>query len=391
MHNRQTAHAALPRPSHDENARQDFVMNFRRFLSRNVAPGAFAVYHSRAEPKLEAALGRKPETADEIRPAMLQEPIYQLWSAMQRQSQEMVWDSVIDTIERSLPKLQEDARKGGPLGSLRLADEGFQIPRYHSVYDIHLQPGGYHGEVGNDDVSAGLIYDMGVPIYSVGMLGKENASTGQTIVNYVQSLHPDFKPRRILDLGCAIGNSTLPWAQAYPDAEVFGVDVGAGCLRHAHVRANALGVAAHFSQQNAEDMDFEDGSFDLIVSALLFHETSRTAVPNILKQCSRLLAPGGMMVHFDGFRTDPVDPIRAFFGDWEVYNNNERFLRTVHRLDWIGEVEAAGFPCDRIHFEKTPFVSFEAFTTPGTKGYMTGFGDVPLLVASKSAAPVEGQ
>lgn len=391
MQNRQTPHAALPRPLHDENARQDFVMNFRRYLSRSIAPGAFGAYHKRVEPALEASLGRKPETADEIRPGMLRDPIYQLWSAMQRQSQEMVWDSVIDTIERSLPEMQEQASKGGALGSLRLAGDDFEIPRYHSVYDIHLQPGGYHGEVGRDDVSAGLIYDMGVPIYSVGMMGKENASTGQTIVNYVRSAHPDFRPLRILDLGCAIGNSTLRWAQAFPEAEVHGIDVGAGCLRHAHVRANALGVEAHFSQQNAEAMDFADGSFDLIVSALLFHETSRSAVPNILKECARLLAPGGMMVHFDGFRTEAIDPLRAFFGEWEIYNNNERFLRTVHRLDWVGEVAAAGFERDRVGYEKTPFVSFEAITKPGTKGYMTGFGDVPLLVASKSPALAGGQ
>ena len=54
-----------------------------------------------------------------------------------------------------------------------------------------------------------------------------------------------------------------------------------------------MGAAIHFSQQNAEKTDFADGSFDLIVSHIFLHETSRTAVDNILAECRRLLKPGG--------------------------------------------------------------------------------------------------
>jgi len=382
MNHRQSEHAALPRPLHDENARQDFVVSFRRHLSRQIAPGAYAAYQTRVEPELERELGRKPRDADEVRAGMLRDPLYQMWSAMQRQSQEMVWDSAIDTIERSLPRLREQAKVAGPLGSLRLS-ETLEIPRYHSAYDIHLQPGGYHRDSGSDDVVAGAIYDLGVPIYAMGMMGPENNSTGQTLVNFFQTQWPDARPQRILDLGCAIGNSTLPWAQAYPDAEVHGVDVGAACLRYAHIRANALGVAAHFGQQNVEALDFADDSFDIVCSALLFHETSRSAVPNILREAFRVLKPGGVMIHFDGFRTDPIEPIRAFFSEWEIYNNNEYFLKTVHKLDWIQQAIEAGFPADGIAMRKTPFVAFAPLTERGTKGYMTGFGDVPLLVAHK--------
>ena len=68
--------------------------------------------------------------------------------------------------------------------------------------------------------------------------------------------HPDVK-RRILDMGAAIGNSTLVYCDAFPDAEIHAIDIGAPLLRYGYARATALGRSVHFSQQNAERTDFE--------------------------------------------------------------------------------------------------------------------------------------
>ena len=384
---RQTAHSALPVPTHDENARQNFVVAFRTHLTQKVGPGAVGAYKARVEDQLIDELGRPPKDSEEVRKGMTRDPLYQLWSAMQRQSQEMIWSSAMDTVERTLPTMrgQEQARaqSEGQRGSLRL-DPALEIPRYHSVYDIHNQPGGYHTDFSDDDYAAGAIYDLGVPMYAMGMMGPENNSTGQTLVNCFQTVFADRKPERILDVGCAIGNSTVPWARAFPQAQVHGVDVAAPCLRYGHIRANALGVAIELSQQNAEATDFPDSSFDVIASALLFHETSRTAVPRILREMHRLLKPGGVMLHMDGFKTIEQEPLDAFIGEWEVYNNNEYFLKTLRQMDIIAEVERAGFDRDKIRFELTPFVSGAEITKPGTKGYMSGFREIRALIAEKS-------
>ena len=52
----------------------------------------------------------------------------------------------------------------------------------------------------------------------------------------------------------------------------------------------------HFSQQNAESTDFESGSFDLVISHIMLHETSKSALVRIMKECRRLLRPGGVIV-----------------------------------------------------------------------------------------------
>ena len=156
-------------------------------------------------------------------------------------------------------------------------------------------------------------------------MGPFNDDLGASLVAYLQAQHPNFQPRRILDLGCSVGHSTLPYADAYPNAEIQAVDVGAPMLRYAHARAEALGKAVHFSQQNAEQTNFADGSFDLIVSHILLHETSSKAIRNIMRECHRLLSPGGMMFHVEVPQYQGMDLYDQFILDWDTYNNNEPF------------------------------------------------------------------
>ncbi len=340
-------HAMLPQPDHDEQARQDFVSTLRGHLSGRVMPGAYRVYQSRVEPAFKAQHGRTPADQEEVRQVMTKDSYYQFWSAMQRRSQEMLWESVIDPTERQLPTLIGRAGKlktrklaKGRRGSLRI-DPGLKVPRYHTAADIHLQPGGYHTDFTSDDVAAGVVYDQGINLYMGGALGPENNLTGDTLLAYIQEKHPDFKPRRILDIGCAIGNATLVWARAFPQAEVHGIDVGAPVLRYAHARAQAFGVPVHFSQQNAEQTDFEAGSFDLVISHIVLHETSKSALVRILRECHRLLRPGGLMLHLEIPRGKTV--IEKFMHNWESYNNNETFCRYMTDIDLKAEALKGGF------------------------------------------------
>lgn len=377
-----------PLPTAEEKSRQDFVASLRRFNGRVIGVRNADVYQKSVEPAFEALHGRKPESIAEVRELMLDNPYYQFWSAVQRNSQEMVWASVIDTTERNLSRVIDLASSGHELGSLTL-DPALEIPNYHSQYDIHLQPGGYHSEQVEGDVSAGLIYDLGVPIYSGGSMGAENNLTGQTVVNAYKSLFPGGKPERVLDLGCAIGNSTLPWVEEFPDAEVHGVDVAAPCLRYGHVRANAQGKAIHLSQQNAETLSFPDNHFDVVGSAILFHETSTKAVPRILSEVQRVLKPGGVMIHFDGFTITRNEPFMAFLMLWEVYNNNEAFLLALQSLDMPQLAREARFEDARL--EKVPFARLgdvgEVPKAQVKKGYGTnrGFGNVDVLVGRKAS------
>lgn len=338
----QFAHRMLALPVHDEASRQDFVRDFRMHLATTVYPGNRAAYAERAEPAFAKAKGRKPQDRHEVRHIMQRDPYYQLWSSMQRSSQEMMWDSVIDSVERRLPELKRGTGNAPAGGTLTL-DPKLRVPKYLTAYDIHLQPGGYHTELDDGDVAAGAIYDRGLYIYSMGALGPNNEDLGNTTLDYFRKAYPGRVPARVLEIGCTIGNSALPWARAFPSAEVHGIDVGAPCVRYAHARAEALGLKAHFAQANAESTKYDSNSFDVIISHFFMHETSRTAIKKIFAECQRLLKPGGVMIHLDIINAASSTPLQAFLEEWEVYNNNEAFMGEIRDMDLPALMKEVGF------------------------------------------------
>jgi ubiquinone/menaquinone biosynthesis C-methylase UbiE len=342
MHDQQIRHAVLADPNHDELARQGFVSNLRIHVMTTVSDGTRQVYERKVRPAFEKANKRAPKDRHEVRRAMEPEAHYQNWSALLRTTQELMWDSVGASVERQLPDLMQRARtKGRTRGSLRL-DPGLRVPGYQAAVDTHVMPGSYHTDLAEGDVFAGAIYDRGLYIYAMGGLGPLNADIGGSGAAYIKQNFPNLKPKRILDMGCTIGNSTLAWADAFPDAEVHAIDLGAASLRYAHARAESLGHRVHFSQQNAEHTDFPDGHFDIVASAVLLHETSSPAIANILRESRRLLRPGGVMCHVDVPQVEG-EAFDLFIPDWDTYNNNEPFMGRMRDTDIAKLAKGAGF------------------------------------------------
>jgi SAM-dependent methyltransferase len=201
----------------------------------------------------------------------------------------------------------------------------------------------------------------------MGYTGPLNDDMGRSVCNYIKRNYPDFKPRRILDMGCTVGHSTLPYRDAFPDAELWGIDVAGPQVRYAHARAGALGKTVNFAQMNAEGTDFEDGSFDLVVSHILLHETSARAMPRIFKECYRLLAPGGLMIHADLPPFLKMDDFSQFILDNETWYNNEPFWGAMREMDQEQLAEDAGFDRADVSFDTAPMAIMEHMA--GAQGY----------------------
>jgi ubiquinone/menaquinone biosynthesis C-methylase UbiE len=254
-----------------------------------------------------------------------------------------MWESVEDTVDRQLPELTVAAKVRRAKGSLRV-DPSLEIPRYIRAIDHHCMPGSYWHETGDGDVRAGAIFDAGANMYHLGVRGKKSDVMGLTIAAVVRGEYPDLRPKRLLDMGCTVGQSTIAIAESFPGAEVHAIDLGAPVIRYGHARAEALGVPIHFSQQNAERTDFPAGHFDLIVSHILFHETSAKAAARILNESYRLLKPGGAMVHMEvPVRYRDLSLYDQVIRGWQTHYNAEPFWDAVCTIDLVGLARAAGF------------------------------------------------
>lgn len=336
-------------PNHDELSRESFVRELMTHVTRDLMPGKKKLYEAKVKPAFIRAHNRPPKDRHEVRKAMEEEDFNQVWGALRRTTQEMMFDVIGESVERQLPELIDRAERiGSNLGTLAL-DPDLEIPRYHTAVDIHCKPGGYHTEIADNDVFAGAEYDRSYALFSMGASGPQNDDMGRSVGAYVKKRYPDLEPKVILEMGCTVGHSTLPYCDLCPRAEVHAIDVAAPCLRYAHARAEALGKRVYFSQQNAEHTNFEDGSVDLIVSHILLHETSNAALRNIIRECHRILTPGGVMIHFEAPQYEYLpDPYDHTLGDWSTHYNAEPFWGTLHDQHLKDIMQEAGFAAGKV-------------------------------------------
>ena len=365
----QGRHPMLPHVTHDEAARQEFTKSFKGFIQGKLLPGLGPVYGTRVARAFEREHGRAPADRRDIRAGMVRDLYFQHYAAANRISQELLWESTNVSVDRELPELIERASdlSASTTAVLDIPDD-FETPRYITALDIHCMPGGYATEVAPGDVSVGALYDRGVHLYAMGYGGPLNDDMGRSVCNYIRRNLAGFAPRRILDMGCTVGHSTLPYKELFPDAEVWGIDVAAPQVRYAHARAAGLGLEVNFAQMNAEETRFPDGHFDLIVSHILLHETSGKAMPRIFAECARLLRPGGYMIHADLPPFNLMDPFTQFILDNETWYNNEPFWGAMRDMDQVALAERAGFDRADVRFDTAPMAVME-FAAQAAGGY----------------------
>lgn len=358
-------HALFPQTSHDEIERINFLAQMNRHLSARVVPGVKAAYDARVAPRFARENGRPIGDRHEARKAMLGDPAFATWSALRRLTMEQRQQAGRWTVLRQRERLAAIAAAMTD-GDDRLSlDPALAIPRYVSAVDHHCMPGSYHHEAFAGDVAAGANYDHAGFVTTGGLLGKYSDGGGHAVVRWVRRNLPGFAPRDILEIGATVGHSTLPIAQAFPEAQVTAVDLGAPVLRYGLARATSLGVDnIRFVQASGEDLSiFPDASFDWIQTTMFLHELSSAALANIFAETRRLLRPGGIVLHVEQPQYAPDMPLfEQAMRDWDAFYNNEPFWSRLHEMDLDAAMIAAGFAADRlIHGGVTGVVDRELF------------------------------
>lgn len=374
-------HGVFPQAGLDDTARFDFLANLNGFLSGQVLPKVRDAYERKVKPEFERGHGRAPLDRHEVRRAMATDPSYQTWSALRRSSMEMRQQAGRALVLRQLDAINQRAAELNAQSPNLQLDATVRSPRYASAVDIHCMPGGYHTELVPEDVSAGANYDSGIFATTGGMLGRWNDGGGQAVAQWLRREHPSFQPRRMLDIGCTIGHNTVPLAQAFPDAQVIAIDVAAPMLRYGHARAKSLGVNnICFRQADGERLDYPDGHFDLILTSMFWHETSAKAMPRMLREIYRMLAPGGLTLHLEQPQYHGMDPYEQFIRDWDSYNNNEPFWSVMHDYDLRQMMVDAGFAATA-YFETKVRGVVDRTIFPEASGEKEDYGRAALWTA----------
>ena len=331
----------------DHRAHERFASSLRAYILNNLANEMREDYERRVEPELNHQ--GEPPAADgvAVHHLMRNRDSFKWYSSLRCTAQEMVWNSVIDSINADAARLAEaaaalSADQTRAQGSLKL-NPSLTTPDYYQAVDVHFMPGNYDGGADDPGVLPGAVYDNGFNVFAFGAMGRQLNDIGCSMANFVRLRFPDLKPRVIVDCGCTIGHNTLPWKQTFPSAEVHGMDMAAACLRYAHARAQSLGVTVHFQQGSTDQLDFQNNSVDIVFSSMFLHELPLKHIRRFMAEAHRVLKPAGLMLHMELPPNAALSPYDSFYLDWDSYYNNEPFYKNYRDQDYRQLCVDAGF------------------------------------------------
>ncbi|MEL7296878.1 MAG: class I SAM-dependent methyltransferase [Pseudomonadota bacterium] len=270
-----------------------------------------------------------------VAPALDSKLSVQAWKRVMRSQQQQTWSSLFAAYNRERDhwlKLLNDAAASYPE---RLhVDPDFVVPD-SACQDIHLQPGGYC----RDDL-AGFVFYHGTKVFYQGGNDADELHEG-----YAQGFEPptDQPVKKILDVGCSIGQCTTALKQRFPDADVWGIDVGLPLLRYAHKRATDMDIDVHFQQALAESLPHDDGSADIVFCYILFHEVPAHTFETIVREAYRVLRPGGQFVVVDAPNGHELPVPNRMWLAFDAQYNCEPYSPAFVATDFVDLVQTCGF------------------------------------------------
>jgi ubiquinone/menaquinone biosynthesis C-methylase UbiE len=325
-------------PTLDLESIQDFTLGFRLMQAKQLRAASMNAFDRVLEKEGLDAL--TPLTVEQVRELIAKDPVINIASKTWLANQQITWKTLQDHFHANADKYLAELDAGdrsGP-GKLELFANQDDVPRY-TRHEIHIQPGGYTG-----DPFAGYIYHYGTNSFYISVMGHNEQDQIHKGVASRLPLPPDGKVRRILDMGCGIGQYTAALKERFPDAEVWGLEIGAPMLRYAHMRANRLGIGANFRQGLAEDTKFPDGYFDVVVSYIMHHEVPADVTLKIIQEANRVTRPGGVYYPLDFNSGGIKSPARSMYGRWWDHRwNNEVWSLEYHSVAFSDEIGKRGF------------------------------------------------
>jgi ubiquinone/menaquinone biosynthesis C-methylase UbiE len=182
-------------------------------------------------------------------------------------------------------------------------------------------------------------------------------ATGMVVETYyvplAEKIVLTLEAGRVLDLGTGPGHLPIEIVKRSPSIWVDGIDLSRTLIHRARSNASRAGVAErlHFEVGNASRLRFPDQSYDMVISTGMLHAL-RDPV-QVLRECNRVLRPGGKAWIFDPARVCSCVDIRkwkAAFTLWERFMHLLflRFAginpgRTYDRRQVVVMIEAARF------------------------------------------------
>ena len=140
-------------------------------------------------------------------------------------------------------------------------------------------------------------------------------------------LPSDFKPSRVLELGCGTGNLTKKLFEHFPNASVTAVDVSAEILAVAERQLAGRDVTV--VNQDFSELNLEVRGFDLVISSIAIHHITDRQKQDLFRKLFDLTVPDGVFTYCDQFRGE----------DSQIYDDHMQLWHTYARKNGVSDEE----------------------------------------------------
>lgn len=225
-------------------------------------------------------------------------------------------------------------------------------PKYY-LQNFHYQSDGWLSDESADR------YDTQVEVL---FKGSANAMRRQAL----PPLHEIFAGRdqrglRLLDIACGTGRFLAFVKQTWPRLAAVGLDLSEAYCRHARSHLGRWS-RVNLVVGNAEAIPAPDNSFDAATCIFTFHELPPRARRNAIRECARVLKPGGRFVLLDSLQ---LGDLRDYDGMLERFPQNyhepyygsylgEEFSAIAQRSGLIHKRNVTAFVSKVMVFDKPP-------------------------------------
>ncbi|MBK70460.1 MAG: methyltransferase type 11 [Euryarchaeota archaeon] len=182
----------------------------------------------------------------------------------------------------------------------------------------------------------------------------------------------DLEGRDVLEVGSGRGGGASWIAKTHSPARLVGVDFSPEAVRHCK-RWYANQTNLEFIEGNAQDLPFEDESFDVVYNVESSHCYGDMAA--FIEQANRILRPGGLFCWTDLRDSETMASLPALFQSkgFEIVESSNVVQEVIKALDEVNEQKMKAIE-DNV--PKSARRSFETFAgvkgTPVYEGFVTG-------------------
>lgn len=179
----------------------------------------------------------------------------------------------------------------------------------------------------------------------------------EMLYNMFHYIPEEFKPKRILDLGCGTGNLTDQILKHYPEAEIDALDISEEILSESRKRFSQVSNIRYI-HADFNGLHLPPGSYDLVMSSIAVHHIEDPEKAVLYKEIYQALRPGGIFIFADQTRgiTDEIYKISisgwkeeamklgSTQENWDMWMNHQDAHDFHSPVTWhLMQLENAGF------------------------------------------------